>query len=72
MTQTKIYEVILTKEETEALNQAQEIASGRFALANIEYTKLISEKVQWSLLGVLKSEGIPAMLQYAMNAKLLN
>lgn len=59
--------VHLTVEENDTLDKAQEIIRNR---AEREKVSLNKDAVKWSLLGVLRAEGIEAMLKYARNAKI--
>lgn len=58
------------KAETEALAQAQEISRKRFAEEGLELTKTEEGFVLAAFEGVLRFEGIDALLDYAKNAKL--
>ena len=62
--------VKFNKEETEAFAQAQEILRQRFAEEGLPLSKYDERLILASLEGVLRFEGIDALLNYARTAKI--
>ena len=62
--------VKFNKEENEALTQAQEILRQRFAEEGLISSKYDERLIRASFEGVLRFEGIDALLNYARTAKI--
>lgn len=62
--------VKFNKEETEAFAQAQEIVRQRFVEEGLPLSKYDERLILASLEGVLRFEGIDALLNYARTAKI--
>lgn len=60
--------ITLTPEENNAMDEAHEIVSKRYAEMELEQTDLEKKMLEYTFQGIIRFEGVEAMLNYARTA----